>query len=90
MASYYLLNRAIASYSAGMPAEELREKLLEEDEGEYNAWLAFVAAQVSMDFEEAFFHGFYSLEDYRKSRFYEEEENNKHELDKRNDKKIFC
>ena len=80
MASYYLLNRAIASYSAGMPAEELREKLLEENEGEYNAWLAFVAAQVSMAFEEAFHHGYYSLEDYRRYCRADEEEYHRHDL----------
>ena len=80
MASIHLLNRAIASYSAGMPAEELRASLLQENEGEYNAWLAFVAAQVSTEYEEAFYHGFYSLEDYRRECQILEEENNKHEL----------
>lgn len=82
MASYYLLNRAIASYSAGMPDEELREKLLEEGEGEYNAWLAFVAAQVSLSFEDAFYDGFHSLEDHRKWLQATEEEANKYDLAK--------
>lgn len=63
MASYELINRAIAGLSAGMPCEDLRVSLLSNGDSEYDCWLAFKAAQVAIDQSIAFSLG-ESLEEF--------------------------
>lgn len=79
MASENLINRAYRNMAAGMPVEEIYKKLVESGEGEYNAWLAYCAAQVAMEQNEAMVNGL-SMAENRRINLLEEEWYNRYNL----------
>lgn len=79
MASINLINRAYTNLSAGMPVEQIYGKLMESGEGKYNVWLAYCAAQVAMEQNEAFANGL-SMAENRRINLLEEEWYNRYDL----------
>lgn len=72
MASINLIKRAYTNLAAGMPVEQIYSKLMESGEGKYNVWLAYCAAQVAIEQNEAIANGL-SIAENRKISLLEEE-----------------